>query len=1127
MKFSSKLRTRQGFTLILTLMVLSMMSFIVVSFFTVTTQQATMASYYSKNLLTELSTVAVSERVIGEIRDQIRLKSTEISPENSQNGEKRYRPIGTDDEESSSSPSQNTSATHVLSLPQSVTTLLTHSSSSPWKSDSLDQERLYSNVRWGRIGFNRSEEEPTSGAMQVISTSGRISQELLVQGKVYDVGGLCDVNVVPWGSKVTDTEKRSKSYSYDIDFSQLSALSSDKMNLIGSWLQGNDTGSVEARLKDYHRNGFLNIDPEGRAFISRQEMLSYLKSNSYNERAAEYLTTFSREVNAPSVRPKPTGTTFSAFESRDLYTFKYNAESNDSWTLTPRKPNRDFAALPMRSTSTGEKRPVMTKRFPLRKIDLLAAATGSVGVDSDIYRYFGLTRSGGSSSPWVYSAGTTDENKNTKIYQLNDPAFIALNREPNFFELLQAGILAGSMGQNIQSNDGSLVGLATSEMIFWSAQLASIKNPSHLFNIGLNIIDQWDADGYPTMLQIKGRNYKAVSQSLFPYYDNAKDLVLYGQEGLPVVNSFNYFIYRPAAGTGMKIPGTGVVAQTVTMDCMTSWIVPEFWQIESFVNQPSSRPSTMTLTLKEGKFKLTGSGKNVTVTPNTTVNITSNADAPFLDYSLNPIAMTINTSSITSLRTPKLLDTTLSPVLSGAGAIYSPSETLPGSGTSYVGFAGPYNSNVGDRRLDSNTPKVLPNNFSSFSFVFSGGSIPIRLPLRFAFNYNGSSSISPYVSYNGFGDNLVGSSNSGSPTSQNSNGSPAANYTDIITFRQIFGDIVGSGFTRSSVPLIAMRHWLTDPRTLRFGAQDSRDYGSAQSDALPDSGTYPWMGASQEILASANASPVGPLFYPFNYRTTKNATSLGQIVFSDYGDNRTPGTGINPHSSYPLSYYKDNDGIIRRGDGNYTYGVYPNHPTQTTSRPLILNRPFTNVAEMGYAYRDIPWKTLDFFSKNSADRALLDLFTLEEEPEVVAGKINFHAASNEVLAALLEGTEVDPIAKSKIGQGSIDSSTIAKNLESLKGKIENKSDIVRRLETIFPESSNLDTAIKWRRESVVRGLISSIQTRTWNLCLDLNCQLGKESGKIRSAGSGAHVWVNVAIDRYTNEIVDRQVEWVR
>ena len=51
----------------------------------------------------------------------------------------------------------------------------------------------------------------------------------------------------------------------------------------------------------------------------------------------------------------------------------------------------------------------------------------------------------------------------------------------------------------------------------------------------------------------------------------------------------------------------------------------------------------------------------------------------------------------------------------------------------------------------------------------------------------------------------------------------------------------------------------------------------------------------------------------------------------------------------------------------------------------MLNRPFRNVAELGYAFRDLPWKTLDFFTDKSADAGLLDIFTINDGTQVLNG----------------------------------------------------------------------------------------------------------------------------------------------
>ena len=70
---------------------------------------------------------------------------------------------------------------------------------------------------------------------------------------------------------------------------------------------------------------------------------------------------------------------------------------------------------------------------------------------------------------------------------------------------------------------------------------------------------------------------------------------------------------------------------------------------------------------------------------------------------------------------------------------------------------------------------------------------------------------------------------------------------------------------------------------------------------------------------------------------------------------------------------------------------------------MILNRPFRSVGELGFVYRDEPFKTLDFWSSKSADAALLDLFSVNDQPAVVAGQVDINQAPPPVLTAILSG----------------------------------------------------------------------------------------------------------------------------
>ena len=140
------------------------------------------------------------------------------------------------------------------------------------------------------------------------------------------------------------------------------------------------------------------------------------------------------------------------------------------------------------------------------------------------------------------------------------------------------------------------------------------------------------------------------------------------------------------------------------------------------------------------------------------------------------------------------------------------------------------------------------------------------------------------------------------------------------------------------------------------------------------------------------------------------------------------------------SYYADADGVVRRAAGAYVpagSGVSASTPvglppasingytgkpaslvtpasatpfTQSQSRPLLLHRPFRTVAELGYVFRDLPWKNFDFFTPESGDAALLDIFCINETSDpnaLVAGKVNLNTRQAPVLAAIVSGACVD------------------------------------------------------------------------------------------------------------------------
>jgi hypothetical protein len=204
-------------------------------------------------------------------------------------------------------------------------------------------------------------------------------------------------------------------------------------------------------------------------------------------------------------------------------------------------------------------------------------------------------------------------------------------------------------------------------------------------------------------------------------------------------------------------------------------------------------------------------------------------------------------------------------------------------------------------------------------------------------------------------------------------------------------------------------------------------------------------------------------------------------------------------------------------------------PTNSLDRPQILSRPFQSLAELGQVFRDQPWKTLDFTTTSSPDVGLLDVFTLHESANE-AGKTSLNTRYKVILTAILSnaikrlagiGTDViSPTQRDNIV-------TALYNITSVNPMIR-KTDLLAQLAN-DPSVTGLGN--KEARELVMRAFSDATQTRTWNLMIDLVAQSGRyppnATGLAGFLVEGEqHYWVHVAIDRFTGQVVDKQIEVV-
>jgi hypothetical protein len=271
---------------------------------------------------------------------------------------------------------------------------------------------------------------------------------------------------------------------------------------------------------------------------------------------------------------------------------------------------------------------------------------------------------------------------------------------------------------------------------------------------------------------------------------------------------------------------------------------------------------------------------------------------------------------------------------------------------------------------------------------------------------------------------------------------------------------------------------------------------------------------------------------------------------------RTSASGVPPTIGETLSIgasivdQYDSDSITTKieykgSDGNpaYAYGMESAVPPTPVDAPAsapassMLNRPFRNVGELGYAFKNSnPSTTLDFKTIGTPtganiDAGLLDFFTYNTAP-LRPGSVNLNTRNAPVLAAILKGalpTESSAVvsqAQATAAANLIVAETT--NVTPGHGPAQYRADVTRLAAVItgLPFSGDEEN-----RESIARALTEVGQTRTWGLLIDIVAQSGRypptANGLADFVVEGEkRYWLHVAIDRFTGEVVDQQLEAV-
>ena len=221
------------------------------------------------------------------------------------------------------------------------------------------------------------------------------------------------------------------------------------------------------------------------------------------------------------------------------------------------------------------------------------------------------------------------------------------------------------------------------------------------------------------------------------------------------------------------------------------------------------------------------------------------------------------------------------------------------------------------------------------------------------------------------------------------------------------------------------------------------------------------------------------------------------------------------------------------GPAQKAYGVDANavvdpdpspSPAPRPASVVVLNRAFRNVGELGYAYRNAS-TPLDFLTAISTDAPLLDQFTFNTAP-IRAGTVSLNTRNIAVITALLAGaitTEPASIASRT------NSFRAAQRIddELARQKAVGRTDLAR----IAGAAGSIFGVSDEARKTVVRALAELAQTRTWNLMVDVVAQSGRYPPTATALSQFVvqgekRYWLHIAIDRFTGEVIDQQLEAV-
>jgi hypothetical protein len=889
----------------------------------------------------------------------------------------------------------------------------------------------------------------------------------------------------------------------------------------------------------YFTNSFLTTSQApvfnsqtDQALAARQELMklrSAVSSGISFSNALQYLGTLSREAlaNVPQWSPIAPDSTNPNFQTLlvtgsftrndgttasvgDPYVSKRFLLQRLNW-LTYRGPSATVAnggtrnAVPTSAPPMGDpdydlwlltRSDVNSIRFGLTSAFL------QQGTATNILKYFGLvwditnerwnytSPSGGSLASSIATLGT-----------------LTGTREPDFFELLQAGIINGTLG-DASSSDPALPRVPCD---LASPGCDQQSKMFHILAIGANLIAQSRADSYPVRIacNVGGTTMEAV-----------------GMSRLPCLSSL---AACPIGGTGLTGGVNWLLIPNLWDPFRDTWDLTE-QNAGNTGNKPLSTPGYLrpqiritikgNITFAAANVSQSGSVDPGSVFPLQPPISTGNFNASLTLATGNNVfgrdgllnAMRFGANDIAGTL-PGLFDPTQSPSLVAAqwNRVQRPTnDGFPYRTDDYIAF-----------RLSLPGALILPTNI-----ILGQKPVLILQPgFQVSLEYQSPTNSTKWYSYSF----LQGINDSGNPPVTWISAGPLGPLTIGTNYSQ-YGVNVALPPPPSALPTVI------------------------NSGPLPVGTPTPWndvTGALARAPMFAKADPrstrynsmIGVVNVANPPLSFNSAGVIGSIWPSQYA---TP-PPMSP-SAFPTPTPTPNPNPVTLGD-NAPAGNSSNPYSETngdTGRPVMMNRPFRSVGEMGYAFRDQPFRTLSFSSANSPDAGLLDLFTTNDYSDASGkrgGVISLNSRQAPALAGVLTNTirrEDTPRSSgaapspspSPLASPAANSVATNLTLSTIASPLVNRAGLATLIANV-PNSTGLGPSQpKTQRESIARALGETAQTRTWNLLIDVIAQSGRYPPNATSLTNGFVVsgeqryWVHVAIDRFTGRVIDRQMEVV-